>query len=166
MLAGAAATAAASPQDPRRDALGVARIWEAEHVDYGPPALRDHARLLIQLDEAVKHGAGLYKMEQIGGSVEGRSINHVWFGSGPIHVLLWSQMHGDEPTATRALLDIMHILAGHQADAPVQRLLEQLTIHFVPMLNPDGAQRFQRRNARGSTSTATRSCCRRPRAAR
>jgi hypothetical protein len=141
--------AAASPQDLQRDALGVARIWEAEHVDYGPPALLDHGRLLVYLDEAIKHGAGLYKTEPIGQSVEGRSINHVWFGTGPMHVLLWSQMHGDEPTATSALLDILHILAGHQAEPQVQRLLQQLTIHFVPMLNPDGARRFQRRNAQG-----------------
>jgi hypothetical protein len=144
-----AAVAAASPQDLQRDALAVARIWEAEHVDYGPPALLDHARLLVQLDAALKHGAGICKTEQIGQSVEGRSINHIWFGSGPMHVLLWSQMHGDEPTATTALLDILHMIAGHQADPPVQRLLQQLTIHFVPMLNPDGAQRFQRRNAQG-----------------
>jgi hypothetical protein len=144
-----AAASAAAPQDLQRDALGVARIWEAEHVDYGPPALVDHARLLIHLDEAIRHGAGLYKTEPIGQSVEGRSINHVWFGNGPMHVLLWSQMHGDEPTATSALLDILHIVAGHQADSPVQRLLQQLTIHFVPMLNPDGAHRFQRRNAQG-----------------
>jgi hypothetical protein len=149
VLACNVATAAAAPQDPQRDAIGVARVWEAEHVDYGPPQLLDHARLIVYLDEAVRHGAELYKMEQIGESVEGRSINHVWFGTGPMHVLLWSQMHGDEPTATSALLDILHILAGHQMDAPVQRLLQQLTIHFVPMLNPDGAQRFQRRNAQG-----------------
>jgi hypothetical protein len=144
-----AVTAVAAAQDPQRDALGVARIWEAEHLDYGPPALLDHARLLVRLDAAVKEGAGLYKKEQIGQSAEGRSINHVWFGTGPTHVLLWSQMHGDEPTATSALLDIMHILSTHQADAPVQRLLRELTIHLVPMLNPDGAQRFQRRNAQG-----------------
>jgi hypothetical protein len=149
VLLGFAGAAAAAPQDLQRDALGVAKVWEAEHVDYGPPQLLDHGRLLVYLDQAIEHGAGLYKMEQIGQSVEGRSINHVWFGSGPMHVLLWSQMHGDEPTATSALLDIMHMIAGHQADAPVQRLLQQLTIHFVPMLNPDGAQRFQRRNAQG-----------------
>jgi hypothetical protein len=136
-------------QDPARDAAGVARVWEAEHVDYGPPALLDHSHLMPRLDQAVKEGAGIYRMEEIGRSVEGRSINHVWFGSGQTHVLLWSQMHGDEPTATSALLDILHMIAGHQADMPVQRLLSQLTIHVVPMLNPDGAQRFQRRNAQG-----------------
>ena len=29
----------------------------------------------------------------------------------------------------------------------VRRILAQLTLHLVPMLNPDGAERFQRRNA-------------------
>ncbi len=147
-----AATLAAAPaaaQDPASDALALARIWEAEHGDYGPPALLNHARLLPLLQAAVNDAAGLYTMEEVGQSLEGRSINHVWFGSGQTHVLLWSQMHGDEPTATSALLDILRILGRHQADEPLRRLLSQLTIHFVPMLNPDGAERFQRRNAQG-----------------
>jgi hypothetical protein len=139
----------ASAQDPARDALGVARFWEVERGDFGVPAASDHAQLFRRLDAAVKEAGGLYRMEEIGKSLEGRSINHLWFGSGETHVLLWSQMHGDEPTATVALLDILRILARHQADAPVQRLLSQLTIHLVPMLNPDGAERFQRRNAQG-----------------
>jgi hypothetical protein len=150
VLASAALAAVpAQAQDPSRDALGVARVWEAEHVDYGPTPLLDHAHLLPRLDAVVKEGVGLYRMEEIGTSLEGRSINHLWFGTGQTHVLLWSQMHGDEPTATSALLDILHILARHQADPPVQRLLSQLTIHVVPMLNPDGAERFQRRNVQG-----------------
>lgn len=149
ILFACAGTTSALAQDLQRDALGVAKVWEAERIDYGPPALLTHSRLLVRLDAVVKEGAGLYTMEKIGESVEGRSINHVWFGTGPMHVLLWSQMHGDEATATSALLDILHILARHQADPPVQRLLRQLTVHVVPMLNPDGAERWQRRNAQG-----------------
>jgi hypothetical protein len=139
----------AAAQDVGRDARAVARVWEAEHLDSGQPALIDHARLMQWLDKLEKEGEGLYRIEQIGQSVEGRSIEHVWMGTGPMHVLMWSQMHGDEPTATAALLDILHIIARHRADPPVQRLLDRLTIHLVPMLNPDGAQRFQRRNAQG-----------------
>ncbi len=127
----------------------VTKLWDAEHLDDGPPALLDHARLMARLDAAMKEGAALYQIETIGQSVESRAIKHLWFGSGPTHVLLWSQMHGDEATATSALLDILHILALHRSDAPVRRLLEKLTIHFVPMLNPDGAERWQRRNAQG-----------------
>jgi hypothetical protein len=71
----------------------------------------------------------------------------VTVGSGPFRVLLWSQMHGDEPTATAALFDVFDYLQRHRADPAVQRMLSALTLHVVPMLNPDGAERFQRRNA-------------------
>ena len=140
---------AASAQVADLGVPAVTKLWESERVDDGPPALVDHARLMTRLDAAVKEGAGLYQMEEVGRSVEGRSIEHLWFGSGPMHVLLWSQMHGDEATATSALLDILHLVARHRADPPVRRLLDKLTIHVVPMLNPDGAERWQRRNAQG-----------------
>jgi hypothetical protein len=64
-------------------------------------------------------------------------------------VLLWSQMHGDESSATPALIDLLETVRVYR-DAPrVRRLLEKLTLDIVPMLNPDGAMRFQRRNAQG-----------------
>ncbi len=86
-------------------------------------------------------------MEKIGESLEGRAINHVTVGTGPIGVLLWSQMHGDEPTATSALFDVFEYLRRHREDRRSRRILSRLTLHVVPMLNPDGAERFQRRNA-------------------
>lgn len=124
-------------------------LWDTEHVDYGPPPLLGHEALMNRLAAVVGEGAGLFRMEPIGRSVEGRAIEHLWFGSGPTHVLLWSQMHGDEATATSALLDILRIVSRHRMDPAVQRLLGTLTIHLVPMLNPDGAERWQRRNAQG-----------------
>jgi murein tripeptide amidase MpaA len=56
-------------------------------------------------------------------------------------------MHGDEPTATAALFDVFEYLRRHRDEPIVRRILSQLTLHVVPMLNPDGAERFQRRNA-------------------
>jgi hypothetical protein len=87
---------------------------------------------------------------ELGVSLEGRAIRAVTFGSGPTTVLLWSQMHGDESTATMALADLLRWLA----EAPVsdelhRRLSERLTVVMVPMLNPDGAERFVRENAVG-----------------
>jgi hypothetical protein len=61
-------------------------------------------------------------------------------------VLLWSQMHGDEPTATSALFDLYEYLRRHRDEPAVRAILERLTVHTVPMLNPDGAERWQRRN--------------------
>ena len=41
-----------------------------------------------------------FRTEEIGRSLNGRPIRAVTFGEGKTTVLLWSQMHGDEATAT------------------------------------------------------------------
>ena len=138
---------AVAPAPPSAPALSQA--WDAEHRDYGPTPLLDHAALQPWLERTVREGGGLIAIEEIGRSLEGRSLSHLAVGRGPVHVLLWSQMHGDEPTATSALLDILHYLDVRRSSPEVARLLDSLTLHIVPMLNPDGAQRFQRRNAQG-----------------
>ncbi|HEX6938716.1 MAG TPA: serine hydrolase [Longimicrobiales bacterium] len=87
--------------------------------------------------------------EEVGRSVEGRPIYAVRYGHGATRVLLWSQMHGNESTATMALADLFRYLTEAADDPLPRRLAERLTVVFVPMLNPDGAERFQRRNAYG-----------------
>ena len=125
----------------------LARIWDAEHVSPPLPPLLTHGDVVKRLTELAADRTGAFRLEKVGESVEGRSINVVRAGRGGFQVLLWSQMHGDEPTATAALLDLFEYLRRH-ADAPVvQRVLSALTLHAIPMLNPDGAERFQRRNA-------------------
>lgn len=82
-----------------------------------------------------------------GTSAEGRPIDLYTYGTGPVKVLLWSQMHGDESTATMALVDILNFLS-RAPDHPVATTIRsRLTLLMVPMLNPDGAERFQRRTA-------------------
>lgn len=92
-----------------------------------------------------------FQVQQEGESVEGRSIFSVSIGSGPTTVLLWSQMHGDEPTATAAILDIFRFFraSGDEFDGLRRELLRDLKLVFIPMLNPDGAERFERRNTLG-----------------
>ena len=93
--------------------------------------------------------SGALRTEEIGRSLQGRAIRSVTFGTGPTTVLLWSQMHGDEATATMALADIFRFLAEATNDPLRERLRARLTTVFVPMLNPDGAELFQRENAAG-----------------
>lgn len=91
-----------------------------------------------------------FRVRQVGRSAEGRAISLISYGNGPVNVLMWSQMHGDETTATRAILDIFRFL---QADDSFNNLRTKInssiTWHFIPMLNPDGAARFARRNHDG-----------------
>ena len=127
----------------------LAGTWDRERVSWPVPPLIRHADVEAALKQVQATTPDLFHLEQIGASVEGRSISHLWFGSGPLHVLLWSQMHGDEPTATSALFDVLEQFRRHRTEAEYARILQALTIHAVPMLNPDGAERFQRRNAQG-----------------
>jgi hypothetical protein len=125
----------------------LARIWDAEHVSPQVPPLTTHEDVVTRLRALVARDPDLFTLEQIGESVEGRSLNHVRVGTGAMPILLWSQMHGDEPTATSALFDLFEYFSRHREEPVVRRILSQLTLHVVPMLNPDGAERFQRRNA-------------------
>lgn len=87
------------------------------------------------------------QVEEVGRSVQNRPVFLASLGNGPVTVLLWSQMHGDEPTATAALFDIFHYLLNNPDDPFAQTILNNLTIRAIPMLNPDGAEKFQRCNA-------------------
>lgn len=87
--------------------------------------------------------------EVAGKSFEGRDIYHITIGKGSTHILLWSQMHGDEPTATMALMDIFKFFQAKDDGFNEFRdsILSNCTLHIIPMLNPDGAERYQRRTA-------------------
>jgi hypothetical protein len=139
--------AARRPVAPSVSPQELAQVWDAEHVSPPLPPLVDHAEVVRRINAVVSATPDLFVAEKIGDSLEGRSIYHVRVGRGPLHVLLWSQMHGDEPTATAALFDLFEYIRAHRRAPVVQRILSALTLHFVPMLNPDGAERFIRRNA-------------------
>lgn len=99
-----------------------------------------------ELIEGLK-SKNVFKVEKIGESLNGNSINSIRFGKGKINVLLWSQMHGDESTATRALFDIFNFLSADDEFNDVKEMIsEKLSVYFIPMLNPDGAEKFTRRN--------------------
>lgn len=145
----------AAPDAQRREAArpiapqDLARIWDAEHVSPQAPPLMTHEEVVSRLKAVVAASPDMFSIEQVGQSVEGRSIHHLRVGTGPMAILFWSQMHGDEPTATAALFDVYEYFAKHRDEPAVRRILTQLSLHFVPMLNPDGAERSQRRNSQG-----------------
>jgi len=125
------------------------RLWEIERVSSADPSAIRHDELKQKLEALGREFPGRVRLEEVGRSVENREIYLVTIGTGPERILFWSQMHGDEPTATRSLLDLFQFL-GRRRDLPwVERILEKFTLLFVPMLNPDGASRNQRRNAQG-----------------
>jgi len=100
-----------------------------------------------QITDYVSKVTSDFWVDDIGKSVEGKSIKAITLGSGPKKILMWSQMHGNESTTTKAVLDLINFLRTNDEDA--QEILENCTLKIIPMLNPDGANTYTRTNANG-----------------
>ncbi|MBF0596211.1 M14 family zinc carboxypeptidase [Faecalibacter rhinopitheci] len=85
--------------------------------------------------------------KEIGKSFLGNSIYKISVGKGSKRILIWSQMHGNESTGTRSMFDVLNFLNSKHIIA--EQILHEITIDFIPMLNPDGANVNTRRNAIG-----------------
>ncbi|WP_034045451.1 M14 family zinc carboxypeptidase [Wocania ichthyoenteri] len=81
----------------------------------------------------------------IGKSVLGNPIYSIKIGSGSKKILMWSQMHGNESTTTKAIFDLLNTLLDK--DSALTHILDTSTIYIVPILNPDGALAYTRVNA-------------------
>lgn len=89
-----------------------------------------------------------HNAERIGKSVLGKSIYKYVLGSGVTKVFIWTQMHGNESTGTKAMFDLLKFFkkpVGFERLAT--QILENCTLLFLPMLNPDGAEVYTRVNA-------------------
>nr|WP_136252709.1 M14 family zinc carboxypeptidase [Ningiella ruwaisensis] len=96
------------------------------------------------LIETLSHEQAIHVYHE-GNSFEGRSIKRIRFGHGPITILAWTQMHGNEATATASVFDLLDILLANEQGT--EGFGSLFTIDIVPMLNPDGAERCIRHNA-------------------
>src|SRR5690606_24913119 len=83
------------------------------------------------------------KVSVLGRSVLGKPIYVYQNGKGNIRVMMWSQMHGNESTTTKAVLDFFNFLDSEKGEEFKQRF----TFCIIPMLNPDGAEVWTRNNA-------------------
>jgi len=87
----------------------------------------------------------IFDVKIIGNSVNGLPIHEINLGNGPKKIFMWSQMHGNESTTTKAIFDILNTFIGH--DLWSETILKSCTIKIIPILNPDGAEVFTRINA-------------------
>ncbi len=67
-------------------------------------------------------------------------------GHGAHRILIWSQMHGNESTTTKAILDLLNVFEVYRSNDFISRILNSFTIKIVPILNPDGSNLYTRFN--------------------
>lgn len=116
---------------------------------YKEPAITHRRFKHADIQPLIQKHSAAFRVEQLGESVDGRSVSAMDWGKGQTKVMLWSQMHGNESTATMALFDLFNFLEGKGDGLDDLRTLlqDQLSLKFIPMINPDGAEAFKRRNS-------------------
>lgn len=85
----------------------------------------------------------IFTITEAGKSVEKKTIYRLDFGKGSFKILLWSQMHGNEATTTKAVLDLLNEINLRKHED----WLSFFSFTFIPILNPDGAEAYTRVNA-------------------
>lgn len=97
---------------------------------------------------------GRCEVDEIGTSVEGRTIRLLRMGNPPpaatdrAAILLVGMQHGLEPAGREAILDYADYLST-TADAGDLAMLAAHGVHMIPSVNPDGFEATTRENANG-----------------
>ena len=79
-------------------------------------------------------------------SENNKPIYSIKIGTGYKKVLIWTQMHGNESTGTKAVIDLLAFIDTSKFSLIIDKLFEELTILLIPILNPDGADTYTREN--------------------
>jgi len=109
----------------------------------------------------------------------GRDLTLVSVGHGPVDLLITARLHANEPSGTEAAVRLVSLLLGDPAptldqarwagltrEAPLARaflddrlrteVLQRVTLHVLPMLDPDGVESGNQRDFMANSDYATR----------
>ena len=123
-------------------------IWDAEHVSPPLPPLLDHKEVVRRLDRRRVAIAG-HLCDGEGRRVDRRTFDqlrasrHRSLRRAALVADARRRVDRDSQRSSTSST----IFAVIVEEPAVERILSRLTLHVVPMLNPDGAERFERRNA-------------------
>ncbi|MFA5297020.1 MAG: M14 family zinc carboxypeptidase [Lutibacter sp.] len=120
--------------------------WYVENFEKN---LKGRRILFKDIAPLLQNLSSKFKKEILGYSENNIPIHKISIGNGKTKILIWSQMHGNESTGTKALFDLFNFFEkpGDELSTVMETILSNCTIQFIPLLNPDGAIKFTRENA-------------------
>jgi hypothetical protein len=117
--------------------------WSNEEERYWFFSARDGLERFRRL--AYAH-SDICELREIARSATGLPVYALRLGRGQKQVVILSGMHGCEPSGPRGLLAYLDALLNASAPFGIsierEKILEAITLHLIPLLNPGGAQRF------------------------
>lgn len=114
-------------------------------MDYKDTLISGRYIHLEQIQPLLDSYKDLFQIKTLGSSVDGQPIYNVTFGKGSKRILMWSQMHGNESTTTKAIFDVFKYIKDNKEFRTY--VMYNFTICILPMLNPDGALAYTRVNS-------------------
>ncbi|MAP54851.1 M14 family zinc carboxypeptidase [Altibacter sp.] len=121
--------------------------WYAAHFE---SRLRGRYLSLKHINPLLNSYGNRLEISYPGSSELGKKIPLIKIGQGPKIILAWSQMHGNESTTTKALFDLFRFIdQKDDFQEAIAHFLHTYTLYVLPILNPDGAERYTRENANG-----------------
>ncbi|QBP40217.1 M14 family zinc carboxypeptidase [Paenisporosarcina antarctica] len=118
---------------------------ETHHHENAISGFVNYSELQKTLRQIEEKSKGLVQVEVAGKSHNGLDIYTATVGTGDKVILVQSEIHGNEKTGTVALLNLLQNLSTNSKQA--QEIREELTLVFMPMMNPDASEADKRRNS-------------------
>ncbi|MDN3438457.1 M14 family zinc carboxypeptidase [Planococcus sp. APC 3900] len=115
------------------------------HHDNSISGFIDYQELQKSLKQIESNSKGTVLVNVAGQSHEGLDIYTARVGTGDKVLLVQSEIHGNEKTGTVAILNLLKTLSNNSKQSKAIR--EEVTIVFMPMMNPDASEADKRRNS-------------------
>ena len=126
-----------------------AAVDDEDDSGYDPEFLENDDLLdneeLAHLLKSIEEDGTEVSVSEIGESTQGRPIWAAAVGSGSTDVMAIAQQHGDELLTPEGTIAALQYLATTDSEA-VREVRDELTLHLVPRMNPDGFVARQRYN--------------------
>ncbi|WP_144555451.1 M14 family zinc carboxypeptidase [Bacillus sp. X1(2014)] len=113
--------------------------WVTDQQNLSFESLMSNEQLEAKLKQMEQASKGRMKLEQYGTSNDGNPLYVAKLGDNAPNkkrVLIYTQIHGNEPLGTEAAVELIQKLSagGQEAD----KILDKVSIWFAPRINPDG----------------------------
>lgn len=129
------------------------QIWERldpAATFAGPWEQFRHKEQAEFLHALVEKAGDELELSALGLSDEGQALHALRTGKpGKRRVFVWARQHGDESDCTAGLMMALEEIFSHRNEPHNARILAELDLLIIPMVNPDGVARFTRRSAHG-----------------
>lgn len=115
------------------------------HHDNSISGFTNYEEMKKQLQKIEKSSQGNVVVEVVGQSNRGRDIYKATVGTGKKVILIESEIHGNEKTGTEAALNLLKQI-GSSNSPEIRKIREEVTLVFLPKMNPDASEMDKRRN--------------------